>query len=75
MGLWGKVKGVFSRIGSGVKKGWNWLTSHKDDIAKVVDAGKQMLPEQYKQTVLPAIDKGKDMFTKTDESLRRFGII
>jgi len=75
MGLWGKVAGVFSRIGGGVKKGWNWLTSHKDDIEKVIDTGKQLLPEKYQQKVLPTIDKGKELFNKTDESLRKFGII
>lgn len=38
MGLWSKVKGVFGRIGSGIKKGFNWLTQNKDKISNVANA-------------------------------------
>lgn len=38
MGFWGKVKGVLGRVGSGIKKGWNWLTHNKDKVMKAADS-------------------------------------
>lgn len=58
MGLWSKVKGVFGRIGSGIKKGYNWVKSHFNDIKDVADKAKQFVPEQYQPAVNTALDKG-----------------
>ena len=75
MGLWSKAKGVFGRIGSGIRQGWNWLTRHKDDIEKIADAAQQFVPSQYQDQYKHAVDTGKDYFSKTDDGLRKFGII
>ena len=36
-GLWAKVKGVFGRIGTGIKKGYNWIKDHFSTIKDVAD--------------------------------------
>ena len=41
MGLWSKVKGVFGRIGHGIKSGWNWLTNNRDKIDGIQDVLQQ----------------------------------
>lgn len=58
MGLWGKVKGVFGRIGGGIKKAYNWVKDHMSDIKDVADKAKQFIPEQYRQGYSDAVDKG-----------------
>lgn len=60
MGLWSKVKGVFGRIGGGIKSGYNWIKDHMDAIKDVADKAKQFVPEQYRD----AIDKGTNMADK-----------
>ena len=66
MGFWSKVKGVFGRIGSGIKKGWNWLTKNKDTIADVVQKGVDVVAPQYS-------DRTQDLIGKADNLMRRFG--
>lgn len=58
MGLWAKVKGVFGRIGGGIKKGYNWIKNHFSDIKDVAEKAKTFVPEQYRPTVDTALDKG-----------------
>lgn len=60
MGLWSKVKGVFGRIGKGIKSGYNWVKDHFGDIKDAADKAKQFVPEQYRD----AIDKGTGMAEK-----------
>lgn len=74
MGFWSKVKGVFGRIGSGVKKGWNWLTKNKDTIADVVQQGVDVVAPQYSDRTRDIIGKGQDYYNKTDAILRRAGV-
>lgn len=74
MGFWSKVKGVFGRIGSGVKKGWNWLTKNKDTIADVVQQGVDIVAPQYSDQTRNIINKGQDYYNKTDAMLRRVGV-
>ena len=38
MAFWNKVKGFLGRVGSGIKKGWNWITGNKDKILKVANS-------------------------------------
>ena len=67
-GFWSKVKGVFGRIGSGIKTGatkaYNWLTQNKDKIRNVAgvvtDAiGSEKLKD-YTNKGLNMMDKGLD---------------
>lgn len=60
MGLWSKVKGVFGRIGQGIKKGYNWVKEHLGAIKDVADKAKQFVPEQYRDKYSGIIDKGYD---------------
>lgn len=64
MGLWGKVKGVFGRIGGGIKKAYNWVKDHMSDIKDVADKAKQFIPEQYRQGYSDAVDKGSSFANK-----------
>lgn len=73
MGFWSKVKGVFGRIGSGIKKGWNWLTKNKDTIADVVQKGVDVVAPQYSDTTRDIINKGQDLYGRIDGVARRFG--
>lgn len=73
MGFWSKVKGVFGRIGSGIKKGWNWLTKNKDTIADVVQKGVDVVAPQYSDRTRDIINKGQDLYGKIDGVARRFG--
>ena len=73
MGFRSKVKGVFGRIGSGIKKGWNWLTKNKDTIADVVQKGVDVVAPQYSDRTRDIINKGQDLYGRIDGVTRRFG--
>lgn len=73
MGFWGKVKGVFGRIGGGIKKGWNWLTGHKDQIDQVLDAAQQFVPADKQQFVSGLRDRGDQIYGKTADLMGRYG--
>lgn len=73
MGFWSKVKGVFGRIGNGIKKGWNWLTKNKDTIADVVQKGVDVVAPQYSDRTRDLINKGQDLYGRIDGVTRRFG--
>ncbi len=73
MGFWSKVKGVFGRIGNGIKKGWNWLTKNKDTIADVVQKGVDVVAPQYSDRTRDIINKGQDLYGRIDGVTRRFG--
>jgi predicted DNA-binding WGR domain protein len=60
MGLWSKVKGVFGRIGGGIKKGYNWIKDHFSTIKDVADKAKEFIPEQYRPGYSDAVDKGSE---------------
>lgn len=64
MGLWGKVKGVFGRIGQGIKTGYNWVKDHLTDIKDIADKAKNFIPEQYRGGYDAAINKGYDAANK-----------
>lgn len=67
MGLWAKMKGVFSRIGSGIKKGFDWLSQNRDKIKTITDTAQQMIPgaSQY-------ITKGEGILNKGLDAYNRF---
>lgn len=70
MGLWAKVKGVFGRIGGGIKQGYNWIKDHLSTIKDVADKAKEFIPEQYRDKYTGVIDKGYDTANKV---IRKFG--
>lgn len=74
MGFWSKAKGVFGRIGRGIKSGWNWLTKNKDTIADVVQKGVDVVAPQYSDRTRNIINRGQDYYNKTDDILRRAGV-
>ena len=73
MGFWGKVKGVFGRIGKGVKSGWNWLSGHKDQIKDVLDAAQQFVPADKQQYVTGLREKGGQIYDKAADVMDRYG--
>ena len=73
MGLWSKVKGVFGRIGSGIKKGWDWLAGHKDKIDTVLDAAQQFVPSDKQQLVSSLRDKGEKIYGKASDIMGKYG--
>lgn len=64
MGLWAKMKGVFSRIGSGIKKGFDWLTGNRDKIKSAIDTAQQFVPDKYKDKVTGLVDRGGALLDK-----------
>lgn len=75
MGFWGKVKGVFGRIGSGVKKGWDWLTGHKEQIKDALDTAQKFIPEDSKfaQKFSGIREKGGQIFDKASDVMDKYG--
>lgn len=53
MGLWGKVKGVFGRIGRGIKDVASKIWQNRD---KIQDAANTFLPDKYKDYVNTGLD-------------------
>lgn len=73
MGLWSKVKGVFGRIGHGIKSGWNWLTNNKDKIAQAAEAVSDIIPGAYGDKIKQGISKGEQLYGKADELMDKYG--
>lgn len=73
MGFWGKVKGVFGRIGGGIKKGWDWLSGHKAEIKDVLDAAQQFVPADKQQYVTGLRDKGGQIYDKAADVMGKYG--
>ena len=69
-GLWAKVKGVFGRIGTGIKKGYNWIKDHISTIKDVADKAREFVPDQYKDKYDEYSGKG---FGTADKIIRTFG--
>ena len=70
MGLWAKVKGVFGRIGGGVKKAYNWVKDHIGGIKDVADKAKVFVPDKYKDKYDEYSGKG---FNTADKIIKTFG--
>lgn len=62
MGFWGKVKGVFGRIGKGIKnvatKAYDWISGNKDKIKDVANTLNENFGGQNKDKFQGWIDKG-----------------
>ena len=75
MGFWGKVKGVFGRIGKGIKnvatKAYNWITDNKDKIKNVAGVVNDATGGKYSGQM----DKAADLFNKGSGYAQRLGII
>ena len=74
MGFWSKAKGLFGRIGRGIKnaatKAYNWITSNKDKIEKARDTFNDVTGGKYKDYT----DKGSSYLDKGLDIAKRFGI-
>ena len=75
--FWNKVKGVFGRIGKGVKKGVGWVADKakkaygwaKENIPKIADTARKVL------NVLPQnkyTDKAKDIVNSGEGTFNKF---
>lgn len=64
MGLWAKMKGVFSRIGSGIKKGFDWLRGNRDKIQQAAETAQQFVPQKYQEKFSQAIGKGNEILDR-----------
>ena len=72
MGLWAKVKGVFGRIGRGIKKGFDWLTQNKEKIKETADKVIDVVPDKYKGKLTGLRDKGEELMNKGIDIYDRF---
>ena len=73
MGLWSKVKGVFGRIGHGIKSGWNWLTNNRDKIEQAAEAVSDIIPSAYGDKIKQGIAKGEQIYGKTADLMDKYG--
>ena len=64
MGFWSKVKGVFGRIGSGVKRAINWIGDNKQKIDQALDTAQGFVPSKYQQGFNIAREKAGDIYNK-----------
>ena len=75
MGFWSKVKGVFGRIGSGIKnvatKAYNWITNNKDKIANAAGVINDATGGKYADKM----DRAANLFKQGESYGQRLGII
>lgn len=71
MGFWSKVKGVFGKIGRGIKKGWNWLTKNKEAVSDVVQRGVDTFMPHYSDRTRDILGRADTMISKTDQFAKR----
>lgn len=64
MGFWAKAKGVFGRIGRGMKSGWDWLTRHKKEISDMAQTATDTFAPQYSDRARDIIKTGNDWMNK-----------
>lgn len=64
MGFWSKAKGFFGRIGTGVKKGWNWLTTNKDKIKQAAEAASDVIGGKYGDAIKQGVITGEQLYGK-----------
>lgn len=74
MGLWNKVKGVFGRIGHGIKSGWNWLRNHKDKIQQIANTTANTIGGKTLDTYNKYSGKANDIYRKADTIAGSLGI-
>ena len=75
MSFWSKAKGVFSRIGRGIKNAahsaYNWITNNKDKIQKVAGVIGDVTKHKYDDKM----SKIGDLYDKGVDYGHRLGII
>ena len=74
MGLWAKAKGVFGRIGRGIKKGWNWLRDHKDKIADIATKTANTMGGKTLDTYNKYKGRTEGIYNKADQIAKGLGI-
>lgn len=73
MGLWSKVKGVFGRIGHGIKSGWDWLTTNRDKIAQAAEAVSDIIPGAAGDKIKQGIAKGEQLYGRAEDIMDKYG--
>lgn len=58
MALWSKVKGVFGRLGTGIRKGFDWLRKNKEAISDVGEAIGGFVPDKHRDAYNSAMETG-----------------
>lgn len=64
MGFWAKAKGVFGKIGRGLKSGWDWLAKHKKEISDIAQTATDTFAPQYSDQARGVIKTGNDWVDK-----------
>jgi len=71
MSFWSKAKGVFSRIGQGIKTGaskaYNWITNNRDKLEQATKSFNDLTNSKYADKIGTAtnyLDKGIDLVSK-----------
>ena len=73
MGLWSKVKGVFGRIGGGIKTGWDWLTRNRDKIQQAAEVVSDLVPDKYGDKIKYGMAKGEQTYGRASDLMDRYG--
>ena len=73
MGLWSKVKGVFGRIGHGIKSGWDWLTTNRDKIAQAAEAVSDIIPGAAGDRIKQGIAKSEQLYGRAEDIMDKYG--
>ena len=71
-GLWSKIKGAASKVWNGAKKAVNWISGHKDTIAKVANTAKGIINNDKFNGV---VDGGLNYMNKGIDAAGKLGII
>ena len=74
MGFWSKVKGLFGRVGRGIKnvatKAYDWISGNRDKIQKGIDTFNDITKGKYTDYT----NKGTGYLDKGMDIARRLGI-
>ena len=67
MAFWSKVKGVFGKIGRGLKRGWDWLTKNKEAVSDVIQKGVDAFAPQYSDRTRDVIGRADTIISKANQ--------
>ena len=75
MGFWSKVKGVFGRIGRGIKTGYDWINRNKEKVKEAVSDAADIITPQYAEKVRQGLNTGEQYLNKASNLGRKIGVI
>ena len=67
MAFWSKVKGVFGKIGRGLKRGWDWLIKNKEAVSDVIQKGVDTFAPQYSDRTKDVIGRADTIISKANQ--------